>query len=91
MTEWTLDVVVEQDDIDRGVPGDPGCCAVALAIRRLRPGEEVCAGPIVMHVGGARGVTPEDVGHWMVAFDNGRPHRGVEVAPFGFRLTLEAP
>jgi hypothetical protein len=89
--ELTLDVVVEQEDIDRGVPGDAECCAVALAIRRLRPGADIAAGPVRIYVGGLRAYVPYDVASWMVAFDEGRPYRGVEVAPFGFRLTLEAP
>jgi hypothetical protein len=89
--ELTLDVVVEQDDIDYGVPGDAECCAVARAIRRLRPGADIAAGPVRIYVGGLRAYVPDDVGHWMIAFDDGRPYRGVEVAPFGFRLTLEAP
>jgi hypothetical protein len=44
-----------------------------------------------IYVGGLRAYVPYDVASWMVAFDEGHPYRGVEVAPFGFRLTLEAP
>jgi hypothetical protein len=89
--ELTLEIVVEQDDIDRGVPGDAECCAVARAIRRLRPGADVCGGPDQIFVDGLWGDVPYDVASWMIPFDGGRPYLGVEVAPFGFRLTLEAP
>lgn len=85
-------VHVTQEHIDNGLSGDPGSCALALAIDAATGlGSLVRTDVIYLYGGGAlcelRGIAghTEQTARFMHEFDAGRP-----VEPFEFELTWEA-
>ena len=80
MDDGTM-VLVARDDVARGEPGDPEACPVALALKRLFPGQRIAVQPAGIRVEKAVHRCPDDVRRWCDAF-----HSGERVEPFAFKL-----
>jgi len=79
-----MKVSVTQDDIDNGQPFEPGCCPVAIAVKRLCPNaREVWVGGVI-DVDRQRFKFPEEVRIFISHFDT-----GIKVQPIEFEATEE--
>jgi len=64
-------ISVEQRHIDQGLPGEPACCPIALAIEEKIPGSEPSVmGSIVKCSGGRTANLPDHVWEWEARFDD---------------------
>lgn len=60
---------VTGQDIRDGVPGNPGSCPVAIAVRRATGYADILAGFVMIHAGGYSAFTPPHLAAWMRAYD----------------------
>jgi len=83
-----LEVTVTQDDIDKGVRGQPGCCPIARALARTCPRIHASVGDRTadLYADGEwlyETDLPREAKAFVAAFDAEKP-----VAPFTFTLVV---
>lgn len=74
-------VDIKQKHITGGEPGDPRCCAVALAVREATGCTDVIVDGMTIEVGDREYTTPDLIDTFIDRFDDGLP-----VEPVSFML-----